>query len=272
LVENLSLPSQIAVDDANVYFATLDGIFQVPKNALGATPILLSSNDRQPLSLASDGAYVYWNDTLDPQAIRRIVVGGNGATTLAAIGAGGVALGPTTLFWVGNDGVQSMPKEGGAVTTLGPAPMGGGFGVALDANDFYYAASPSSFSATIYRIPQSGGASTPVATVGTNVNVLTTDGTNLYFVSGDDLDSVPAAGGAVSTLANGFSASSSPPSAPLPPDNPTQPLPALSRGPTLQTSPPRRSRRRAPVMPSFSPWTRGISSGAPGSTRTPVPS
>jgi hypothetical protein len=102
-----------------------------------------------------------------------------------------------------------MPKEGGTVTTLGPAPMGGAYGVALDANNFYYAASPSSASATIYRIPQSGGVSTPIATVATNVNVLATDGTNVYFVSGDFLDSVPVAGGNVSTLATGFSATTS---------------------------------------------------------------
>ncbi len=214
LVANLYLARQIAVDDANVYFTALsttssdEAIYQVPKNAAGSTPIELSSNDRQPLSLASDGTYVYWNDTLDPQVIRRVAVGGNGATTLAAIGTGGMALSPTSLFWVGASGVESMPKAGGTVTTLGPAPMGGGYGVAIDASYFYFAAS-STLSATIFRTPLSGGATTTLAMLGTIVNVLATDGANVYFVSGDYLSSVPAAGGAVSVLASGFSGTTS---------------------------------------------------------------
>jgi hypothetical protein len=215
LVSNVYEARQVAVDDVNVYFTGLsatsddEGIYQIAKDALETAPILLSGNDGQPLSLASDGAYVYWNDTLDPEAIRRVMVGGNGATTLAAIGVGGMSLGATSLFFVTGDGVESMPKAGGTPTVLAPAPTGAVLAGALDASYFYFAASPSSLSTTISRVLQSGGPVTTLATVGTTVNVLATDGANVYFVSGDELSAVPASGGTVSVLASGFSGSTS---------------------------------------------------------------
>jgi hypothetical protein len=42
----------------------------------------------------------------------------------------------------------------------------------------------------------------------TSVTVLATDGTNVYFIAGDSLNSVPSAGGVVSELASGFSGAS----------------------------------------------------------------
>ncbi len=215
LVSNIYDPREIAVDDSNVYFtaldsnATNDSIYQIPKKAPGTTPIELSGNDRQPYSLASDGTYVYWNDTLSPGAVRRIVIGGNGATTLASVDALGMSSSATTLFWVSGGAVQSMPKTGGTVATLGLAPMGETWGVAIDATYFYFAASPSTLSATISRVRQSGGPITTLATLATNVNVLATDAVNVYFVSGDNLSAVPTAGGAVSVLASGFSGTTS---------------------------------------------------------------
>jgi hypothetical protein len=215
LVSNIYDPREIAVDDANVYFtalsasATSHSIYQIPKNAPGTTPIELSGNDQQPYSLVGDGTYVYWNDTLSPGAVRRIVVGGNGATTLANVDALGMSLSPTTLFWVSSGAVQSMPKSGGTVTMLGAAPTGEAWGVAIDATYFYFAASPSTLSATISRVPQSGGPVVTLAMLETNVNVLATDAANVYFVSGDHLSAVPVAGGAVSVLASGFSGTTS---------------------------------------------------------------
>jgi hypothetical protein len=122
-----------------------------------------------------------------------------------------MALSPTTLFWVTTTGrtVQSMPKGGGTPTTLGTAPSGRTWGVALDASYFYFAASPSNMSATIARISQSGGPVTTLATLPTSVNLLATDGANVYFVAGDNLSSVPTAGGAVSVLATGFNGATS---------------------------------------------------------------
>jgi hypothetical protein len=37
---------------------------------VGATPLKLSDPDGQPFSMMTDGTYLYWNDTLDPGAIR----------------------------------------------------------------------------------------------------------------------------------------------------------------------------------------------------------
>jgi hypothetical protein len=216
LVSNIYLPHEIAVDEVNVYFtalnsaATNDSVYQIPKNAAGATPIELSGNDKQPYSLASDGTYVYWNDTISPGAVRRIVVGGNGATTLANVDALGMSLSPTTLFWVSSSGaVQSMPKAGGPVTTLGAAPSGEPWGVAIDATYFYFAAT-STLSATISRVPQSGvGPVETVATPDADVTVLATDAANVYFIAGDNLSAVPTGGGAVTVLASGFSGATS---------------------------------------------------------------
>jgi hypothetical protein len=214
LVSGLYDAHEIAVDDVNVYFTALsttsddDAVYQIPKNATGSTPIELSGNDRQPWSLASDGTYVYWNDTIDPGAVRRVVIGGNGATTLTAVDALGMSLSPTALFWVASSGtIESMPKAGGPVTTLGTAPMGEAWAVAIDTTYFYFAAA-ASLSATISRVPQSGGPVTTLAALETSVIVLATDGTNVYFVSGDSLNSVPSAGGVVSELASGFTGAS----------------------------------------------------------------
>ena len=211
LVSNVYFAQQVAVDAANVYFSALDdtteadAVYQIAKGVAGATPLQLSDGDRQPYSFATDGSYLYWNDTLGLAGIRRIAAGGDGATLLLAVDALGVALGPTSLFWVTASGsVQSMPKAGGAVQTLGTEVNGVTWGVAIDASYFYFAAT-ASLSATISRVPLSGGPVTDLVTVAADVTAIAVDAANVYFVDGDALSSVPVAGGTSSVIANGFS-------------------------------------------------------------------
>jgi len=213
LVTSVVLPRQIALDSANVYFSAAndttesDAVYQIAKGAVGATPLKLSDPDRQPWSLATDGTYLYWNDTQDPGTIRRIRPGGSDETTLIDVAVWGVALGPTSLFWVTSAGdVQSMPKAGGAVTTLGAAP-GAGSGsvvaVALDASNFYFVET-TSLTATVASVPVSGGPVKSLATVPSDVTTLALDDQSLYFVNGDALTRLPLAGGATSVVAQGF--------------------------------------------------------------------
>ena len=214
LVSNVYMPQQIAADATNLYFSGLDdtteadAIYQIGKGAVGGTPLKISDPDRQPWSLMTDGTYLYWNDTLDPAAIRRISPGGSGETTLFSVDVWGVALSATSLLWVTSTGsVESMPKAGGAVTTLGVAPGAASsavYGVAVDANNFYFVAT-SSLSATISSVPLSGGSVTNLATVPDDVTALAADSNNVYFVAGDALTRVPLAGGATSVVAQGFS-------------------------------------------------------------------
>ena len=208
------MPQEIAVDVNNVYFSGLDdtteadAIYQIPRGVPGAVPLQLSNPDGQPYSLASDGSYLYWNDTLDPGSIRRVRAGGADETTLVLIGVWGVALSPTSLFWVTSTGsAQSMPKGGGAVMTLGmvsgPNPNDEVVAVALDTESFYFVAT-SPLSATLSSVPVSGGPVTTLATVDADVTALTLDTQYLYFVVDDALTRLPLGGGATSVVANGF--------------------------------------------------------------------
>ncbi len=215
LASNIYNVREIAVDDANVYFTALstnsdnDGVYQIAKDASGAAAVLLSSSDRQPLSLSSDGAFVYWGGLIDPTAIRRVAVGGHEAATLADVGVAGLALGPTRVFFVTEKGVQSLPKGGGAPTVLASQPSGAALGVAVDASHFYFALAGSSGGSTLYGVAQSGGPVTTLAALDAKVNALATDGANVYFVAGDALSAVSTSGGPVSVLAGGFAGTTS---------------------------------------------------------------
>ncbi len=217
LANNLSLGRWIAAGPSDLYFSEIsettegDAIYRIPKRVPGATPDPLTSDDPQPLSLATDGTYVYWNDTLSPGAILRIRPGDTAATTLLPIDVWGVALGSSSLFWVTMDGVvQSMPKSGGTVVTLGtpsPAAQGGAVGVAVDANNFYFAYADSSLPSQTHvdSIPVAGGPITTLATTSTGIDTLAVDDAYVYYVDGGTLKRVPIGGGSPLAVASGFS-------------------------------------------------------------------
>lgn len=130
----------IVVDDRAIYFTTantdgfLASVYSVPKG--GGSPTQLASGVVTPSDLAGDDNFLFWNSLGTPSGdqflpdgkIERIGKDGSNRTTLASalsfpisfaldgnnvlFGETGIATGDTSA------GLRSVPKNGGAVTTL----------------------------------------------------------------------------------------------------------------------------------------------------------
>jgi hypothetical protein len=147
-----NLPYSVAVDSANVYWASFGGT--VTKAPLGGgTQTTLASGQNGPSSIAVDSSNVYWTDFgTSPMAytdgtVMQVPIGGGTIVTLAsslnAVGVVAVKGGNVYFTTQGTsdnnfaDGtVIKVPVGGGAATTLasGQAP----YAVAVDSTSVYW--------------------------------------------------------------------------------------------------------------------------------------
>ncbi len=117
-------PDHITQDANTLYFYddtnNVAMIKQAPKGANVAATTLYSTNAPLGYAIDTDGAFVYFTNSVNPHAWR-VPVGGGNATDLGAInGAASFRTINTELYMVGggNGRIDVMPKAGGAVTNV----------------------------------------------------------------------------------------------------------------------------------------------------------
>jgi hypothetical protein len=180
-LEKPGVISDFVIDSKSLYFADSAGgdVVSIPID--GGAPMTLASNPGYAFSLAVDATNVYWTGALG-NVMSAPIVGGTQTTIAAGQGQlGAVATSAAGLYWTS---VPTYPSS--SLGAILEAPLGGG--------------SPSTLVPNLWREadeePQS----------------LTTDGTNLYWVTptpytpGTGLGlvlKVPLSGGVVTTLASG---------------------------------------------------------------------
>jgi hypothetical protein len=176
-------------------------------------------------SIAADSSFVYW---LDRFTISRAPVGGGPVTMIANAAAayppdaaprlGSLAVGSSLVYWTeawGDwdappvaSGIRSAPVDavdaGGSVVVKGLSARG--LGIAVDRSSIYWI----DLSGAVWKATLSGGRPVQLASGPIMAFTIAIDGTNVYWLAGDDSDgsllSVPLVGGPVMVRAQGISA------------------------------------------------------------------
>ncbi|HTQ44696.1 MAG TPA: hypothetical protein VMI75_18170 [Polyangiaceae bacterium] len=189
----------LAVDSTRAYWADDPGdVLAVPLS--GGTPTTLATDTPQVMGLAVGGSDLYW---VRPFVVESIPVQGGALATLGMPGAitqGPPAVDDTSIYWVG-DGIFSMLRTGGAVTTLAAMPFVRG--LAIDDANVYWCASSLS-NAPIMSTPKAGGISVTLATDQSGAFAFAVDGLNVYWTdpARNLVMKVPIAGGVPVTVAS----------------------------------------------------------------------
>ena len=222
----------IAVDADKIYFSTasndftnfLASIESLPKN--GGSPTVLASGVVAPLDLLLDDTFLYWNSTGTPTADGQDVQPDGKIEKMRKDGAGRVSLAeslsyPLSIALDGNNvlfaetglavgdasaGLRSVPKAGGAVTTLvDGVPV---IGIAPAPTAIYYGSvSATAFGATINAFDRNTKTITQLAAeLGSIPLTVKLAGDQLYYYLLSDEDSihaVPVTGGTPRVVQSG---------------------------------------------------------------------
>lgn len=159
--------------------------------------------------MVSDGSSLYWVDwgTTPASIVQAPIAGGTPAVIGTTDQPSDLALLNGQLYfaftgpYVQNsptNGVRSMPVRGGAVTTLW-ATVETPESFAVDAQGFAYMGN----SGNLYAGALGGSAPTLLTTRRYSPGQIALDPSNVYWVEGSSIYSIPRAGGTVSTLVSG---------------------------------------------------------------------
>jgi hypothetical protein len=201
IATNQSLPVDLAVDSANLYWANeaMPGVVPgaVMQCALGGcngAPLQLGSGSG-PVAVASDGRNVYWCSTDTPKMIWRCAVGGCGQSPTAFASrpysqnscfATSMAVDPTgaNLYWLEQDLMQVRTCPTSAPACAAPAVLVSSGGqsmqqLAVDAANVYWTDKPSG---QILFCAVAGCSDTPtLLTNAFGVEGIALDSTSVYF-------------------------------------------------------------------------------------------
>lgn len=201
-------PQGIAVDATNVYWTTTDGnVLKVP--IAGGNSTTLATGQSNPLGIALDDTHVYWANDVAGGQIQAVGLTGGTVQTLATSQASpqSVAVAAGNIFWTVNGKVERLPLTGGTPVDMATA-QGALGGLTADSNNLYWASVGQMAIRSLSLA--NGGAATNLVTDQDTVLSLRLHNGALYWAS-DDLSqgsvggvfSVPAGGGAPTTLATG---------------------------------------------------------------------
>jgi hypothetical protein len=198
-------PSSIAVDCTSVYWTNSGSgfVMKVPRG--GGTPVTLALGV-SPGSIAVDATRVYFGDVDDVLAVP---LDGGAPVTLASRQQGpeGIVANATSLYWVNNGALMTMPLEGGGVggrwTALATwKDPNLGAAIALDATNVYWSQGGTG---TVMKMPVGGGAPTTLATRQGEPGGIAVNASSVYWLNlniGGTLVKAPLGGGAPRTLAS----------------------------------------------------------------------
>jgi outer membrane protein assembly factor BamB len=173
----------IAVDSTNIYWSTTSAVLSMPLT--GSMPNTLAPNLlRGAQNVAVSATDVYWATVPGPDAVQSVPIDGGAVTTIVSDPNGTTALAVDTsnLYWSTTSGLYRAALAGGSPTSIGPAVAS----LAVDATDVYYVLDSAVSAGTIRRVPIAGGAGTTLASgrLGSLVAVAVDD-RNVYWIEGN---------------------------------------------------------------------------------------
>ncbi len=193
LATNRGVISDIAIDDANVYFSeesNASAIVRVPLG--GGAPVTLQPS-ASASSLAVSASALYWTDE---QSVLGMPLAGGATITLAASREfpGALGFGGAGLVWIETEWgtVTTATLDGGAISTLANANLLGGAPNAAPSADVVVW--DMGEETPLLATPLDGGASTLLGTIGA-AGAVATDGTNAFYTTGATVARWPLAGG-----------------------------------------------------------------------------
>lgn len=226
LADGLAGPRSLAIDDANAYWALAgkSDLWRLPLSG-GSPTVVLTDPDGALVSLAVDAADLYW---ITPGKLAKAPKAGGAPVTLEQSGFGHdrLALGATHAFVAMGAGsflsmVMQYPLDGGAEVQVGDNLVSASSigQIAVDHTNLVWLEHKAGESA-VSMIPLSVAAACSTlcwkdqmkllasgeAPAGSEAGGIIADDTRVYWIAGDAIRAVPAAGGDVTSLVTGLSA------------------------------------------------------------------
>lgn len=163
-----------------------------------------------------DETHVYWvNSKISPMefTIRKVPIAGGDSTTLATISdssqMNGLAGDATYIYWAQDGIVKKIPKSGGQIEILADQPGVIKCSLAINGGEVFFSVFDQWDTYYIMKVSVLGGSSTTLASVTRGAfepknwaRAIAVDNENLYWIDDSTVNSVPVAGGSITTLAN----------------------------------------------------------------------
>jgi len=200
IAAGLDAPTHIAVDATDVYVAEQNQISKVPY--AGGTPTVVAATGTVG-DMELSATHLYWTDSKNGQ-VRRIPLAGGTPQTLStgvALKVRNLAIDASDVFFTtGFDGeLKKVPASGGATTVLS---SGWPYTADVLSTGATLVFAVTNSSGGLYSLPASGGTATQLAPSSQPDRVVT-DGSQVYWWSGQNVLAVPLTGGATQTLTSG---------------------------------------------------------------------
>ena len=153
----------IAVDTANVYWTTSDGVEEVPIG--GGTAITLASGQSNAWAIVTDGTSVYWTNRGTQEknfadgSVMGLSIGEASPVILAAqqTNPKAIAVDASNVYWVSGQTLMKTRVGGGSATVLA-SPNAAIGGIAVSGGNVYFTVGPSADSTSVP--PPAGGVMT----------------------------------------------------------------------------------------------------------------
>jgi hypothetical protein len=220
------MPNSLAVGAASVYWTIEGRAFMktgplptgsVESAAADGCPATTLAGGQTPTAIALGASSVYWTaDTTGSPAggVLGVPYGGGAVATLATgqLGPMAITADATNVYWANfgsyeeayNGSIASAPVSGGTVTTLA-AKRNDPNSIAIDDSNVYWTdwGENAWSNGAILRVPKTGGAVATLASKRNDPTSIVVAAGTVYFIDTMGLESVPAAGGTVTTVLAG---------------------------------------------------------------------
>lgn len=183
-------PTAIAVDSVAVYWSDAVGILRCGKSGCSDNPALVTASGGAAQSVAVDDTYLYWSDGTQQMASVHKLGTNEGANVLYSSGTNApsyvVSDGQFAYFTAADSALRSVAIDGGPGFALPSTITGGSNGVTLAQGVVYWTITNASAGQVLGSPTATPGAS-PIAVMQPSPLFVASDGTNIYWTTGQNL-------------------------------------------------------------------------------------